>query len=106
MKNHVMVCPPSQNQNEVAKPPGSWQYPPPPFFLGQTWGAFSRHVCPVTAGVSFSVRPVPMARRLGTFKKILAETLLLRASSNLQRPNIFEVRQKINKVTAFGEKDK
>ena len=27
--------------------------------------------------VSFSVRPVPMAKRLGTFKKILAETLLL-----------------------------
>ena len=26
---------------------------------------------------SFSVRPVPMAKRLGTFKKILAETLLL-----------------------------
>ena len=32
MKNHVMTCPPPQNQNEVAKPSGSWQYPPPPLF--------------------------------------------------------------------------
>ena len=59
MKNHVMVCPPPQNQNKVAKPSGSWQYPPPPIFW-ELWGAFSRHVCPVTAGRNDnSVRTLP-----------------------------------------------
>ena len=48
MKNHVMVCPPPQNQNEVVKPSGSWQHPPPHFL--RTLGGISRHVCPVTAG--------------------------------------------------------
>ena len=43
--------------------------------------------------VSFSVRPDPMAKRLGTFKKILAETLLLSShkvtKSALARKNVF-----------------
>ena len=50
MKTHVMVCPPPKIKTsyEVAKPSRSWQYPPPHFL--RTLGAFSRHVCPVTAG--------------------------------------------------------
>ena len=31
MKNHAMVCPPPQNQNEVAKPSGSWHIHHPHF---------------------------------------------------------------------------
>ena len=57
MKNHVMVCPPPQNQNEVAKPSGSWQYPPPPFL--EDFGGHFHVMCA-------QLRPVGTTTSLGS----------------------------------------
>ena len=57
MKNHLMVCPPPQNQNEVAKPSGSWQYPPPPFL--EDFGGHFHVMCA-------QLRPVGTTTSLGS----------------------------------------
>ena len=61
MKNHVMVCPPPQNQNEVAKPSGSWQYPPPPFF--EDFGGHFHVMCA-------QLRPVGTTTSLGSVRRL------------------------------------
>ena len=74
MKNHVMVCPPPQNQNEVAKPSGSWQYPPPPLF--EDFGGHFHVMCA-------QLRPVGTATSLGGVRRLPTRSA---APVSLDRP--------------------
>ena len=74
MKNHVMVCPPPQNQNEVAKPLGSWQYPPPPF--SEDFGGHFHIMCA-------QLRPVGTTTSLGSVRRLPTRSA---APVSLHRP--------------------
>ena len=74
MKNHVMVCPPPQNQNEVARPSGSWQYPPPPFF--EDFGGHFHVKCA-------QLRPVGTTTSLGSVRRLPTRSA---APVSLDRP--------------------
>ena len=74
MKNHVMVCPPPQNQNEVAKPSGSWQYPPPPFF--EDFGGHFHAMCA-------QLRPAGTTTSLGSVSRLPTRSA---APVSLDRP--------------------
>ena len=74
MKNHVMVCPPPQNQNEVAKPSGSWQYPPPPFF--EDFGGHFHVMCA-------QLRPEETTTWLGSVRRLPTRSA---APVSLDRP--------------------
>ena len=74
MKNHVVVCPPPQNQNEVAKPSGSWQYPPPPVF--EDFGGHFHVMCA-------QLRPVGTATWLGSARRLPTRSA---APVSLDRP--------------------
>ena len=74
MKNHVMVCPPLQNQNEVAKPSGSLQYPPPPFF--EDFGGHFHVMCA-------QLRPVGTTNSLANVRRLPTRSA---APVSLDRP--------------------
>ena len=61
MKNHVMICPPPQNQNEVATPSGSWRCPPPQFF--EDFGGHFHVMCA-------QLRPVATTTSLGSVRRL------------------------------------
>ena len=74
MKNQVMVCPPPRNQNEVAKPSGSWQYPPPPCF--EDFGGHFHVMCA-------QLRPVGATTSLGSVRRLPTRSA---APVSLDRP--------------------